>query len=556
MSEKIKWFLAAILVSGGSAILILLSFSAQAQIEIWQVPVQISDTDGNSGGPHLVADLQNSVHLIWSDWIDLASHPPYLQYSSRGSTGEWSEPEFIRELGWPIKGYFGDNVGVVLGPDGGLHMVWEHYRYDDGEDSITYIRRNADGTWSTVEEVPHQKEWPAASQPDIGVSPDGTVHVVYQDWLGPGTQKTIQHVMRLPSGAWTSTVQVTQVEGDYLHPMLAVDDEGTAHLIYTKKTDDQNEFFSASKKPVENWTGPINMNVSPTSENSVEQLTSGAGGRLHLVWTEWDQSVFPWNCSVMYSGKVRSGGWSAPRSLAHHCATQVAVGADRFGRAHVVWHYDGQLWYTYQNPEGAFTNSSIAEDTDPYHQYPVDLSIAVDSQGGRHVSWNSNHDGNIWATSISGALAVTEVITQGGGTLYAFSGDTQVEFPAWAVSEDTLVSFTPQKATAPAGMVILSAFDLTAENVSDGMPVTSFSEPYTITSYYTDAEISSVKENTLGFYWWNNGAWEKVSTSVVDAVSNKVSASLDHMTQFAVLGEGGETIYYLNLPLVTRGISP
>jgi hypothetical protein len=544
-----------ILMTGISAVLfVMVASSKQAELIKWDVPVQISDTEGNSGGPRLVVDSHDTVHLIWYDWIDLVSHPPYLQYSAMDSSGEWSAPEFIKAGSWPLQGYYGSNIGVVASPDGGLHMVWEHYRYDNGDDTISYIRRDVNGNWSDVEEVPHQKNWPAASQPDISLGLDGTVHVVYQDWEGPGHQKTIQHVMRMPTGVWTSMLQVTPVEGDYVYPMLAVDDEGTAHLVYTKISSGHNEFFTASKKPGENWTGPMNMNVAPTSENSVEQLTSGANGRIHLVWTEWEQNVFPWNCTVMYAEKFRSGGWSVPRSLAHHCATQVAVAADRFGRAHVAWHYDGKLWYAYQDPEGSFTYPSIAEDTDPYHQFPVDLSIAVDLQGERHVAWNSNHDGNIWSTCITGMISVDSVITETGGSVYAFSGDSLADFPPGAVSQEVIVTHTPQSASSLSiNMKAITAFDLTAESAGSRLPVTSFDKPYTVTTYYTDAEITGLKEESLALHWWNNSTWEKLSTSLVDTANNQVSASLDHMTQFVLIGESVETWQYLNLPLVMLG---
>jgi len=548
-----KLVLAAFLTGIGAAVLILIAGATHAQVITWDTPVQISDTIGSSGGPRLVVDRQNTVHLLWSDWIDLISHPPYLQYSSKGSSGEWSNPEFIRELGWPLRGYFGGSIGIVTGPDGALHMVWENYRYDDGDDTITYIRRDDGGTWSAVEEVPHQKVWSSAEQPDIGLGPDGTVHVVYKDWLGPGTQKTIQHVMRVPTGGWIATQQITPIEGDYSLPMLAVDDIGNAHLIYTKNYTDHYEFYYAHTNTEGVWSAPMNMGVSPTPWNSVEQLTSGAGGNIHLVWAEWDQSVIPWQCSVMYSGKVRSGGWSNPRTLAHHCATNVAVAADRFGRAHIAWHYDDKLWFTYQNPEGAFTSLRIAEDSDPYHQYPEGLSIAVDSEGGRHVAWGSNHDGNIWSTSISGSISVDSVITESGGSIYAFSGDTYVEFPAGAVKEDVTITHTPQKGTASGDMVGVTFFDLSAEKTNDGTPVTNFDQPYTITMFYTDADIVGIQESTLGLYWLNSGEWEKINFSDLDQTENQVSASLDHMTEFALIGESSIKDYFINLPFVIMG---
>ena len=550
-----KLVLTTIFAGIGAAVLILIAGATQTQVTTWETPVQISDTEGSSGGARLVVDRQNTVHLLWSDWIDPASHPPYLQYASKGLHGEWTEPEFIRELGWPLWGYYGGDIGIVTGPDGALHMTWENYRYDDGDDTITYMRRDVGGTWSEVEEVPHQKDWPSAEQPDIGLGPDGTVHVVYKDWLGPGTQKTIQHVIRLPTGVWTSTQQVTPIEGDYNLPMLAVDDAGTAHLIYTELYTDHYEFYYAHTNTEGVWSMPMNMGVSPTPWNSVEQLTSGVNGTIHLVWVEMDVSTIPRKCAVKYSGKVRSGGWTLPATIAKHCASQVSVAADNYGRAHVVWNSDDKFWYAYQNPDGYFTYPSVLDDSEIHH-WGEGLSIAVDGLSGRHVAWDSLNDGNIWSTWIAGSLPVTSVITEAGGSVYAFSGDTYVNFPSKSIEEEVLVAHTPQKGSAQEGMFAITYFDLSAEKVSDSTPVTSFSVPYSITVYYTDEEIRGVNESTLGLYWYQNDGWEKESTSVVDTNNNHVTANLDHMTQFAVLGEGGITEYYLNLPLVIGGPAP
>jgi hypothetical protein len=337
--------------------------------------------------------------------------------------------------------------------------------------------------------------------------------------------------------------------------MLTVDDEGTAHLVYTKSYTDHHEFYYAHTTSKGDWTVPANMGFSPTPWNTVEQFTSGAGGRIHLVWVEMDQTTFPWQCAVKYIGKVRSGDWTVPRILSHDCASRGAVAADKFGRAHVVWNYDGKLYYTYQSPQGDFSVPMVADDTEPFHSFDESLTIAVDSLGGRHVAWDFG-EGNIWASGISGTLAVTEVVTEAGGTINSFSGDSMAEFPPGAVAENVIVSHTPQSKSVSGGMKALITFDLSAELASDGTSVISFDKPYTITTYYTDVEIVGLKEDSLALYWWNNTAWEKVNSSIVDTTNNQVSASLDHLTQFAVFGESGMTVYYLNLPVISIGNLP
>jgi hypothetical protein len=559
MHKRMIWVVLTLVMGVVFAAVMMISSSAQAEGLQWETPVKISDTDGNSGGTRLVVDPQNRVHLVYYDWIDQVSHPPYLQYVQKPINQDWSEPVFIYdETRLNLPGTYGGEPAMVIGPDGALHLVWENYRYlyDDKQkvdvDVVTYLKRDMNGNWSSFEVVPSQMDWPAASQPDIGQAPDGSVHVVYQDWLEPGHGKTIHHIVRNPTGVWTSTYQVTPAEGDYSRPMLAVDGNSNTHLIYTKNYTDHYEFYYANKSPIGNWSLPQNIGFSPLGDNTVEQFTSGPGGNIHLVWIEMDQTVFPWVCAVKYSGKVNLGGWSNPHTIAPHCASQVAVASDIYGRAHVAWISDDVIWYSYQNPEGSFLPPVIVDDSQ-IHYWEEGLSIAVDRLGGRYVAWNSLEDGDIWATTISGTQVVNTVISSTGGSLYAFSGNTYVQFPSQAVTEDVIVTHSPQKGTAPPNMQGVTYFELTTAKVSDHTPVTSFNQPYTITIYYTDPQIVSFDESSLGLYWWNDGVWEKIPTSVVDIQLNQVVASLDHMTQFGVFGEHQP---YLYLPMVAYNASP
>lgn len=398
MNRCTRLVLSAMVTGIGVAIFVLVASARQAQVTGWQTPVQISDTIGASYGPHLVVDQEGTVQLIWYDWIDLVSHPPYLQYAERTYSGDWTTPAYLPDR--PYGGF----PAVVSDAEGKLHIAWEYYRFIDGfNDAVTYINRDVDGTWTAVEKVPSQEIRPSASQPDIGVSPDGRVHVVYKDWLGPGHQKTIHHTVKLPNGSWEQTQQVTPDEGDYTLPMLAVDDLGITHLIYTKNYTDHYDFYYTHVVTGGTWISPTNMGISPTPWNSIEQFTSDRYGYLHLVWSEWDQSVFPWECSVKYISKLRTEPWMDSETLADDCASSVAIATDNQGQAHVVWNYDNKLWYIQQDAEGNFSTPVVADSTDPFHGQDETLTIAIDSLGGRHVAWDFGN-GNIWATYLQGEI--------------------------------------------------------------------------------------------------------------------------------------------------------
>jgi hypothetical protein len=72
-------------------------------------------------------------------------------------------------------------------------------------------------------------------------------------------------------------------------------------------------------------------------------------------------------------------------------------------------------------------------------------------------------------------------------------------------------------------------------------------QPYTLTTTYRDVQIEGVDESTLAFYFWENNAWVREETSVVDAHNSQVTATPSHFSEWALLGRT-PTLY---LPVVT-----
>jgi len=115
------------------------------------------------------------------------------------------------------------------------------------------------------------------------------------------------------------------------------------------------------------------------------------------------------------------------------------------------------------------------------------------------------------------------------------------------VTADTQVTHTPAESPPTGALSAVKIFDLSAQRASDGVPVTHFEAPY-ITVDYTEAEKGAIVESTLGLYWWDGSGWVREPTRSVDEANNRVTATPDHMTYFALLGET-RRVY---LPLVMR----
>jgi hypothetical protein len=142
-------------------------------------------------------------------------------------------------------------------------------------------------------------------------------------------------------------------------------------------------------------------------------------------------------------------------------------------------------------------------------------------------------------------------VNPGGDTLTSYQGDTVIQIPANAIEDPIILTFSSvsrKRAVAPV-TGIGHMFDLTAVFTPSGDPaVLAPGKTYNLTVSYTDQERGPVIEDTLALYSWNGTQWVKEASSVVDGAANTVSATPNHFSRWAVLGE--TKLSYL--PLVMR----
>lgn len=100
------------------------------------------------------------------------------------------------------------------------------------------------------------------------------------------------------------------------------------------------------------------------------------------------------------------------------------------------------------------------------------------------------------------------------------------------------------------------SFDLEARDAM-GQPVTEFEEPYTLTVSYEDWQWRSAgigSEGSLNLYRSSDQGWEPIlpcDGCSHDMEENVIVARLNHLTEFALMGEPPAPVY---LPLVLKGV--
>ena len=138
-----------------------------------------------------------------------------------------------------------------------------------------------------------------------------------------------------------------------------------------------------------------------------------------------------------------------------------------------------------------------------------------------------------------------------GSTITSYDGETTIQIPAGAVTTTVVITQSPAYGTPPSGNFtgIDHVFDVSAVYSNTGQPAQlAPGQTYTVSVQYTDAEKGPAIENTLALYYWDGNQWINEPSSRVDAVNNTVTATPDHFSLWAVLGQT-KKVY---LPLILR----
>ena len=146
------------------------------------------------------------------------------------------------------------------------------------------------------------------------------------------------------------------------------------------------------------------------------------------------------------------------------------------------------------------------------------------------------------------ALPVLAVITPNeGGSLHSQNGKVGVVFPPGAVDQPITLTYTQQAGSEhSAGNLHFAniGFELEAAD-SSGNPVTAFNQTYSLNIQYADSDWQQAgisDESSLNLYWWNGSQWVgslPCAGCSLDNLNNQIVLLLDHLTEFALLGQAG-----------------
>ncbi|MBI2009664.1 MAG: M23 family metallopeptidase [Candidatus Chisholmbacteria bacterium] len=163
-------------------------------------------------------------------------------------------------------------------------------------------------------------------------------------------------------------------------------------------------------------------------------------------------------------------------------------------------------------------------EADPWAEYTFNY-LGVDREG------NDSH--YLWLQPIPNLSASLD----SNGGFFQFQ-NLKLQFPAGLVAEDVTVDITPspiQTISETLGAVG-KAFEITVKNLF-GTIISSFQAVWTVTVDFSDEDVSRFKPGTLSVYSSEDGTSWQIEETEVDLSAKLATASADHMSLFALLGE-------------------
>ncbi|MBM3149476.1 MAG: hypothetical protein FJZ88_05535, partial [Chloroflexi bacterium] len=264
-------------------------YSSRTPSGAWSYPLNISNSTGDSDIPAIAIDNVGTVHVVWEVIWDTDGG-----YTQKPQGGSWSTPVSFSNH---HPAYFPD---IVADSEGTVHVVWEDPTISPRE--ISYNQKPITGSWLApinISNNPGFSEFPA-----IDVNGSNNVHAVWDDYTD-NPNGDIFYATKADADSWSTPINVSNDPADSLAPRIAIDGGKTLHIVwqhYTPGGPTSDEILYAYKLDGGSWSVPINVS-SNSGLSEWPAIAVDAEGTLHVVWD--DNTLGNWE--ILYASCSRCG---------------------------------------------------------------------------------------------------------------------------------------------------------------------------------------------------------------------------------------------------------
>jgi ELWxxDGT repeat protein len=343
-------------------------------------------------------------------------------------------------------------------------------------------------------------------------------------WKSDGTTAGTLLVKDInPGSAYSNPLWMSDVDGTVF---FSADDGAGVALWKSDGTPDGTQRILA----ITTWSSPLGLNVQgmlffrQAADNNTRELWRSDGTEAGTVQVK--------DSALGFGGAIPTGLVNANGTLVFS-AWDLSHGVE-------PWMSDGTAAGTLRIQDIAPGNTS----SNPSQFYVSDNTLFFTANDGATGQ-------ELWALPMAAIHPVAASIAPDGGQLISLLDSTSYTFPAGSFTAATTVAHrvrAPDSLPAVGTLASINhVFEVTAVDSATSRPVQP-ARPYTLTVHYTEAERGSAIESTLALYSWDGSRWEREPNSVIDATSMTITATPNHFSIWAVLGDSHRAF----LPVVSR----
>ena len=243
----------------------------------WTTPADVIAATGSAellSSPELVAAADGKLHLFWA--LGSVMHS-WAWADAANSARAWSAPEPVVSP----NGFASGPMGAVQDAAGRFHLV-----YSLGQQDVYYVHSDDEGIWSEPVRVSQVAPGASTSAPKLAVGPDGTVHVVWNEWpvaTGPSQENQVFYARSTDGGAsWSAPRQLGGLADSGGNVLAAAD--GSVYLVWQAgiASASQGRFLQRSTDGGATWEAPVNFSTVK-AQSGTPSMALDSAGTLHVI---------------------------------------------------------------------------------------------------------------------------------------------------------------------------------------------------------------------------------------------------------------------------------
>jgi Neuraminidase (sialidase) len=249
----------------------------------WSRAADISNTPGISAHPAIAAGKAHDIAVVWSDTTSGEKSPDIFFSRSADGGKTWSKPLDISNTPG-----ISSEPDVAITPDGAVHVIWLDTSGGDANADVWYAG-SADGgkTWSKPLDISNTPK--PSLTPAIAAGPDGSINVAWCD-ISSGEASPDVYFSRSSDGGktWSTPLDVSNTPGVSSDVDIAVDPSGAVYLTWCDAPPGEKVpdiFVSVSNDGGKTWSKPLDVSNTP-GVSSDPAIAAGPDGRVAVIWCD------------------------------------------------------------------------------------------------------------------------------------------------------------------------------------------------------------------------------------------------------------------------------